>query len=127
VSALANSLHANDVVNTIRSRQAGDRSGGTVASKTLLDAVDGMSRALPHSNEATKSARSRGESRQHQFGFPSIFLTVTFDDENSIVMQVLSGVIIDDDLDLNEMTDEDLADRAIKRRELRLKCPGLVQ
>jgi hypothetical protein len=48
VSALANSSHENNAVNAIQARQAGDRSGGTVASKALLDAVDGVNRALAH-------------------------------------------------------------------------------
>jgi hypothetical protein len=57
-----------------------------------LDSVDGMSRALPHSNEAAKSARSVGESMQHELGVTIVFLTVTFDDENSLAMQTLSFV-----------------------------------
>jgi hypothetical protein len=73
VSALANSQHADDIVNAIRARQAGDRRGGSAASRALLDAVDAMSRALPHSSEAAKSARSTGESMQHEYGIPSIF------------------------------------------------------
>jgi Helitron helicase-like domain at N-terminus len=86
--------------------------------------VDGMSRALPHSNEAAKSARSKGESMQHQFGIPSVFLTVTFDDENSLVIQVLSGVTIDNDNDMNDLTDDELSNRALQRKDFRLKYPG---
>jgi hypothetical protein len=52
-------------------------------------------------------------------------LTVTFDDENSIVMQVLSGVILDVDTEINDMTEEALMNRALQRRELCLKHPGL--
>jgi hypothetical protein len=52
-------------------------------------------------------------------------LTVTFDDENSLDMQVMSGVIVDDDTDITDLTDEDFANRATKRIELRLKNPGL--
>jgi hypothetical protein len=57
--ALANSLHATDVTSAIRARAAGDRSSGTVAAKALLNAVDGISKGLPHTNEAAKAASSR--------------------------------------------------------------------
>lgn len=125
VSAIANDLTANDVRSAARGRQAGDRSAGTVASRALLDGVDGMSRALPHSNEAAKQARSTGESMQHVFGIPSLFLTVTFDDENSLLMQVMSATSIDDDRPIETVTDAELADRAVLRKELRLNYPGL--
>jgi hypothetical protein len=52
------------------------------------------------------------------------FLTVTFDDESSVLMQVWSQDIVDDDTEQSDLTDEDLVDRGIKRRYLRLKCPG---
>ncbi len=74
MSALANGLDANDLQSTIRGRETGDRFAGTVASRALLDAVDGMSRAIPHSNEAAAAARCTGESMQHIFGVPSVFL-----------------------------------------------------
>jgi len=62
---------------------------------------------------------------QHIFGVPSVFLTVTFDDENSLIMQVLSDVRIDDDRDIFELSDSEIAERASLRKELRLKYPGL--
>jgi hypothetical protein len=67
----------------VRARQAGDRFRGTLASQSLFNAVDGMSHGLPHTNEAAKAARANGEAMQHRFGIPSLFLTVTFDNENS--------------------------------------------
>ena len=125
VEALANGLTANDVRSTARGRQVGDRTAGTVASRALLDGVDGMSRGVAHSNEAAKQARSNSESMQHLFGIPSVFLTVTFDDENSLLVQVLSGEDIDDDRDVKDVPDSELAERALLRKELRLKYPGI--
>jgi len=45
---------------------------------------------------------------------------VTFDDENRLIMQVLSYVRIDDDRDILEITDSEIAERASLRKELRL-------
>ena len=65
---------------------------------------------------------------QHHFGTGSVFLTVTFDDENSVLMQVLSGVRIDDRAGEGDtvVSDEDLLERAGRRRALRLQYPGLA-
>jgi hypothetical protein len=62
---------------------------------------------------------------QHVLGTPSLFLTVTFDDENSLLMQVMSGDLIDDDSNIADLSESDLAKRALKRKELRLNHPGL--
>ena len=124
-SALASGVLAADVRRTARARQAGDRTAGTVASRTLLDGVDGLSRGLPHTNEAASAGRARGESMQHLFGIPTVFLTVTFDDENSLLMQVLSGFQIDGDEHICDLSDEQLGNRATLRKELRLNHPGL--
>jgi hypothetical protein len=64
-SALANGLDFESVRATIHGRQAGNWHAGSVASRTLLSSVDSMSRALPHSNESAKQARSQGEAMQH--------------------------------------------------------------
>jgi hypothetical protein len=124
-SALANGLDLNALRNSIRGRQSGNRYAGTVASRAILASVESMSRALPHSNESATKARSTGESMQHVLGIPSLFLTVTFDDENSLLMQVLSGETIDDVRDVKTLSDAELAERAVQRKELRLNHPGL--
>jgi Helitron helicase-like domain at N-terminus len=76
-------------------------------------------------NQAAKKARAIGKSMQHHFGIPSVFLTVTFDDENSLLMQVMSGCTIDNYTDIQDLSDVELAERASRRKELRLKFPGL--
>jgi Helitron helicase-like domain at N-terminus len=125
VSALANGLDLNSLRSTIRGRQTGNRYAGTHASQLLLSAVDSMSRGLPHSNEAAKLVRKQGQSMQHTFGTPSLFLTATFDDENSLMMQVMSGDHIDLNLNPSSMCDSELKDADVKRKDLRLNYPGL--
>jgi hypothetical protein len=122
--ALANGLNHQDLMNAVRARQQGQRGAGTVAAKELLKSVDACSKALPHTNEAAKQARSTGEAMQHHFGIGSVWLTFTPDDENSLLMQVLSDSIIDDDANLSTLSAEELSDRRDRRRDLRLKLPG---
>ena len=123
---LAENLCASDVISCINGRRLKNRHAGTTTSRKLLDAVDATARSLPHTNEASKNARALGEAMQHHFGMSSVFLTVTFDDENSLLMQVMSGVTIDDGTPVDELNDFDVCNRAAGRRELRLKFPGIA-
>jgi Helitron helicase-like domain at N-terminus len=123
---LACGLNKNDVVSAITGRRQGSRYCGTDVSRRFLDAVDATAKALPHTNQSTKVSRGKGEAMQHHFGMGSIFCTTTFDDENSFLMQVLSGEEIDDDTPVEDLTDEECSKRCKKRRELRLKYPGLA-
>jgi len=125
-SEIANGINAFDVSSAIRGRRAGNRNAGTKASKKLLNAVDACSQALPHTNEAAKNARATAETIQHHFGIGSVFLTVSFDDENSFLLQVLSREEVDDDTPVEHLSDDELAKRAARRRELRLEFPGLA-
>jgi hypothetical protein len=64
---------------------------------------------------------------QHNFGMPTHFLTVTPDDDNSILLQVYSHI----DIDINtSATDEkdsaEIEKNARKRTELRIKYPGIA-
>ena len=123
---LAENLSERDVISCINGRRLKNRNAGTNASRKLLDAVDATARALPHTNEASRRARGFGESMQHHFGMSSVFLTVTFDDENSFLMQVMSNERIDDDIPSDELTDQEVLDRSNFRRELRIKYPGIA-
>jgi len=125
-TVLANGLTTEDLRSSVRGRAVGNNFAGTRASRTLLKAVDACSQALPHTNEASRSARSTGEAMQHHLGRASVFMTVTFDDENSLLMQILHGTEIDTDAKLKDLSDEELARRSTKRKELRLKFPGLA-
>jgi len=91
----------------------------------LLDAVDAMAKAVPHTNEAAKQARSTGECIQHHFGTPSVFLTVTPDDESSYIIQVLLNRAVVGDADSGTMTDSELISSARERVNLRITYPGI--
>ena len=123
---LAEGLNSGDVISAINGRRMRNRYAGTDVSRKFLAAVDASGKALPHTNESAKAARGMGESMQHHFGMSSVFLTVTFDDENSLIIQAYSGVKVDDDEDVNSLSDEELSRRASRRRELRLQFPGLA-
>ena len=122
---LASGLNQDDIKRSIRGRRMGNRFSGTKVSNLLLDAVDATAKDLPHTNEAAKKARGMGEAMQHHFGMGSVFLTCTFDDENSLIMNVLSGE--DDDGRLTEeLTDGEVTGNAKKRKGIRLEYPGLA-
>ena len=122
---LASGLNQDDIKTSIRGRRMGNRFSGTKVSNLLLDAVDATAKDLPHTNEAAKKARGMGEAMQHHFGMGSVFLTCTFDDENSLIMNVLSGE--DDDGRLTEeLTDAEVTGNAKKRKGIRLEYPGLA-
>jgi len=126
IESLANGLVASDVTTACRERAAGNRQAGTKSSKKLLSAVDACSRALPHTNEAARSARCRAEAMQHYYGIGGIWATVTFDDDNCWLVQVYTGERIDDDTAVDELHDSTLKDRTTKRKLLRLKYPGVA-
>ena len=124
--ALANGLDHQGLVSAIRARAQGQRGAGTQAAKTLLNAVDACSKAIPHSKEAATQARSTAEAMQHHFGTGSVWVTVTPDDENSLLMQVLSGEIIDDNSEPKTLSTLELGSRRDARRQLRLDYPGFT-
>ena len=86
--------------------------------KEFLKAVDVTTQSVPHTNEATKRARHDGQAFIHEFGHAHYFLTVTPDDDNHILVQILSGIKIDDEKDVSLMTDKELADCAKQHTEL---------
>jgi hypothetical protein len=124
ISNLVNGLNANDVAEAIQARQQGLQSGSNV-SRGFLYSVDAITRCLPHTNEAAKRGRSDVEALQHHMGLPTHFITATFDDDNSWLMQVYAGVTIDDNTPIVGLCDEELQKRAKRRTELRLQYPGI--
>jgi hypothetical protein len=119
-SRIAESFSPGELDRTIESRRNGSNHAGDYVSNRILDSVDAISRSLPHTNEASRKARNKGEAMQHHFGQASVFLTVSFDDDNSFLIQVMSGYTIDDTGDLNGVTDEEIHERSVQRRSLRL-------
>ena len=123
---LASGLNQKDVISCINGRRMRNRRVGTNVSKLLLDAVDATAAQLPHTNEAAKRARASGEAMQHHFGMGSVFLTCTFDDENSLVMEVLSRKSLGHDKKVEDLTDQEVIQMANDRRTLRIEHPGLA-
>jgi hypothetical protein len=123
---LAKELTIEDLSTAISSRQTigtkRDRSG---TAQHFLDAVDAITRAVPHTNEAAKQARSNGECIQHNYGAPSLFLTVTPDDDNSLIVQVLAAHVIDDETCSSLKTDQELISKARAQTALGIKYPGI--
>ena len=123
---IAAGFNTSDLSTTIVQRRKLNRSGGTYVSRRVLDSVDACSRALPHTNEVARKARGIGESMQHVFGTGSIFLTVSFDDDCCYLTQVLSGVEVDDDVNISTLTEEELKERCKERTGMRLEFPGVT-
>lgn len=124
--AFAEGINARDVSSAIQGRRSGNFNAGTRISRKLLESVDACTKELPHTDEASKKARSIGEAMQHHFGMASIFLTVVFDDHNSFLMQVLSGINVDDGVDVDTLTDDELSERAKERKSIRVQYPGIA-
>lgn len=126
--AIAEGLNSDDVSKTIRSRRNGNYGGGTHGTNALLNAVHAVSKALPHTAEAAKKARNTAEAMMHHLGNGSVFVTVSFDDENSLLVILLSGRPFDglrgDELD--DVVDPRLQKEAAERHELRLEFPGIT-
>ena len=122
---LARSLEVSDVVRDISGRRVRERFLGTSSSRKLLDSVDATARALPHTNEAASKARISSEAMQHHFGMASVFLTVTFDDENGLVMQRLADKIVDKRWNVCDLSHDDVAKLARQRRQIKVDYPGL--
>ena len=122
---LAEELTMEDVNEAISSSRTGRRSTNPNG-RRFLEAIDAIAASVPHTNAAAKRARRDGESMQHHFGCPTLLLTVTPDDESSILVQVYSDFKIDDGTPVAQLTDEQLIERAEERTKLRLKYPGIT-
>ena len=125
-SAIAAGVITNDLRLAVQYRRNGFRNAGSRVSCKILDACDATGRALPQTNEAAGVARYNGEAMQHHFGIASIWLTVSFDDKNSWLMQVFSGIRVDGDTDIAMLTDKECHQLCTNRNKIRLDYPGLA-
>ena len=122
---LATELTEEDIDIAVRNRQSGTLSEGR--GDQFLKAVDAIGRGVAHTNEAAKKARRTAESIQHNFGMPTHFFTVTPDDDNSILVQVYSQTDIDiNGIPTDEMSTGEIEINAEKRKQLRIKYPGIT-
>jgi PIF1-like helicase/Helitron helicase-like domain at N-terminus len=92
---------------------------------TLLNAIDAVSRYVPHSNEATKQARRCIEAMQHVYGCPSFFLSVTPDDENHLLIQIYSNKILQFNKLIRDMTNEEIQQLSEQKLQQRIRFPGV--
>jgi hypothetical protein len=91
-----------------------------------LKAIDAICNAAPHSNDAAKKAKFKAQSIHHHYGCPTLFLTVTPDDDNHYSIQVLSAENVDINAQsVHDSTDDELILRAQQRSKIRLKFPGI--
>lgn len=123
---IAEGFSGQDFSEACRGRRNGEYNRGSKVSKKVLDAVDAVAKALPHTADCAKKGRTCIESMMHYLGNGSLFLTATPDDENSILIQVLSDVRIDGDERAEDLTDDDLASRAKQREQIRFEYPGIA-
>ena len=121
---LMKTLNAEDVQRTLQAK-AGNVTSGTRASQQFVKKIDAVSANLPHTNEAAKRARGLAYAHHHNLGAPNIFVTGQKDDDNCYLMQVYSGITIDNDTPVEELSDDELRKRAKECTELRLNYPGL--
>ena len=122
--SLLTDLSIEDVSSALHSRRHGIHRTGPGAKFT--GALESIAKSVPHSNESTMRARSDGYAHQFYFGVASYFLTVTPDDENSVILQIYSNIKIDHETeDVAALSDEDLTIRARQRQKLRVSFPGL--
>lgn len=91
----------------------------------FLGAIDAICKAIPHTNEAAAVARRQMESMQHHFGCPTFFLTVTPDDDNHIVIQILTNTNLSGNKKVDEMTDDEIFNLSTNKTELRINFPGV--
>ena len=97
-SNLVNGLQAGDVREAVAARNLSGRTsfGGSRVSRKFLEDIDAVAGAPSHSNQAAKQGRRNAEAMQSNLGDPHAFVTFCPDDENSLLVQIFSGVDIDD-------------------------------
>jgi hypothetical protein len=99
----------------------------TSTSADLIQSLKTVCRALPHTNEAARDARSKIYSISLRFGQPAIFFTISPDDLHNLRIQIYGGNewdVVSTIDDINNLTDSELKERFKKRTELRIAYPG---
>ena len=120
---LSRKLTSDDITTAINDKKKGKRPNG--AGGRFLSALDSVAKSVPHSNENTGKARTDAYAHQFYFGMASYFLTVTPDDENCLLVQILTNNDVDVSSPSTELrSNEDLRKAAEKRRQIRVRFPG---
>jgi AAA domain/Helitron helicase-like domain at N-terminus len=118
-------LSVNDLEKSIDGRIRGNANAGSRTASQYLNIIDSVNRAVPHTDEAAKRARQVAEAHMHEYGLPTFFLTACPDDDNNIVIQIMSQQQVDDNKPISTVSDEVLLERSKGRTSLRLKFPGI--
>ena len=127
--AIAEGMEEQDFLDIMRQKEENIPITSEIG-RRFVKAIDAVAGAAPHSNQAAYKARKKGETLQHHFGMPSIFFTLTPDDEYQIILDVYSFSDFDKDpsnwMDVMGYSDQDLKEYSEKRVSMRLKFPGLT-
>ena len=100
---------------------------GDKISRNLIRGLESVQKGLPHSDAAARRARQHMATLQNHFGLGGIFLTVTPDDENTFLITAYSQVDKKGKpINISNLTSEQLNAQAEKRKEVRLKFPGIT-
>ena len=94
----------------------------------FLNSVYAGCRLLPHSNEATRTARQTYFSYCIAFGLPCIFLTITPDDLRNfrlVVYSLVEGKFVSGMENVNQLSDDQILIDFKVRTEVRFQHPGL--
>jgi hypothetical protein len=120
-------LTPTDINNTVLAKEAGFRHG-TQPSIQFVNLVDSITACLPHTNEAAEGGRRSVLAMQCEYGFPSVFFTVTFSDDNSYVISLMTNSGDTGKMDrrsLFELDSEEIFSLQQQRKNTRSKYPGI--
>ena len=96
-------------------------------SEDLIQSLKTVCRALPHTNEAARDARSKIYSMSLWFGQPVIFFTISPNDLNNLRIQIYGGNqwdVVPTVEDIKNLTESELKEKFKKRTEFRIAYPG---
>ena len=122
-------LTPDQIDQTLLAKTCGVRAGQK-ESIEFVSLVDAITRKLPHTNMASSAARQSVLAMQCHYGFPSVFFTVTFTDDNSFLIKTMAdGKNATTDpisiADLLGVEKEEIKQMADNRKTTRSKHPGL--
>lgn len=122
-------LTSDQIDQTLLAKTCGVRAGQP-ESIEFINLVDAITRKLPHTNMASSSARQSVLAMQCYYGFPSVFFTVTFTDDNSFLIKTMADgkTATTDPISISDLLGvekEQIKQMADSRKLTRIKHPGL--
>ena len=116
-------LEPEELTRALENAVNGVHGNGTRADE-LVRTLKAVCKALPHTNDAAKDARSQVYSMSVKYGQPAVFFTISPDDLHNLRTQVYFNAPIDMLNEIDSLSDEELSKRNIKRAEFRVRYPG---